>query len=126
MSTKSSGPRSLSWWALRSSGMPSNDAGAVGASSTMATMRSRDATCGSARNAGRWPERAIPPSPSKAPTYTRSSGELRMQPRLALVRHDENQQHHVERADDEPAVRGGPVRHRGQREQQKPEDRKSG
>src|SRR5689334_14212333 len=87
----------------------------------MPTMRSREATCGSDWNTGRWPERAIPPSPTRTPRYTRASGELGMEFWLTLVREDEKDQHDVQRPDDDPAVGGRPVRHGGQRQQHEPD-----
>src|SRR5258706_4752522 len=87
----------------------------------MPTMRSRDATFGSDWNAGRWPERAIPPSPTRTPRYTRASGELGMEFRLTLVRENEKDEHGVQRPDDDPAVGSRPVRHRRQGQQHEPD-----
>src|ERR1043166_5599947 len=41
-----------------------------------------------------------------------------MEPGLALVRDNQNQKHDVERSYHDPAIRGGPMRHHRQREQQ--------
>src|SRR3954466_13917800 len=86
----------------------------------MPTMRIRAATRGSSRNAGRCAARAIPPNPSRTPRYGRDAlGELRMKPRLALVRATEAPQHDVERAHQDPAIGGRLSRHGGYCEQQK-------
>src|SRR5438874_2759151 len=98
--------------------MPWNEDGADGASSTMATMRKRFANPGSAWKAGRWPERAIPPSPSNTPRYIRLSGKLGMEFRHTLVRENQHDEHGVQRSDDDPAVGRGPMRHGGQGQQQ--------
>src|ERR1700704_1584315 len=121
MSTKSSGasPRSASCSGREKRGMPWNDDGADGASSTMATMRKRFASPGSAWNAGRWPERAIPPSPTNTPRYTRLSGKLGMEFWLTLVRKNQHDEHGIQRSDDDPAVGRRPMRHGCQGQQQK-------
>src|SRR6267378_3503657 len=61
----------------------------------------------------------MPPKPRSTPRYTRwLSGELRMNLRLALVGENESDEHEIERADHDPAIRGRPARHRGDSEQQ--------
>src|SRR6266850_383464 len=89
-----------------------------GASSTIATICRRDATRASAWKAGRCAERAMPPKPNSTPRYTRRSGELCMEFRLALMREDETDQHEIERPHDDPAVDRRPTRDDDQRQQQ--------